>query len=151
MLQQFDLTRSSQNTAFHCVCIAGTQVGEDLVWGRGKGALGALYRRGGERGASFCYMWVIAFIEPQRWQQLFLWHKGGNFLAFRFTNLNNKRCWADEEKQDNSKKEKKDFCPLVKKGMRMKNLISKLFHLNGWSQNQAMSWSIWNWKNLSTM
>lgn len=53
------------------------------------------------------------------------------FLAFRFTNLNNKGCWADEEKQDNSEKEKKIFCPLAKKGMRMKNLISKLFHLNG--------------------
>ena len=53
------------------------------------------------------------------------------FLAFRFTNLNNKGCWADEEKQDNSEKEKKIFCPLAKKGMRMKKLISKLFHLNG--------------------
>lgn len=62
---------------------------------------------------------------------IFVAQEGKIFLAFRFTNLNNKGCWADEEKQDNSKKEKKDFCPLVKKGMRMKNLISKLFHLNG--------------------
>ena len=38
----------------------GGGMGGRRGWGD-KGA--ALYRRGGEKGASFCYMWVIAFID----------------------------------------------------------------------------------------
>ena len=101
----------------------------------GEGALGALYRRGGERGASFCYMWVIAFIEPQRWQQSFLWHKRGNFFGVSQT-----QGWEGGRIILRRRKfrGKRTFCPLAQKEKRMKNFISILFHLNGWSQNQAL-------------